>query len=140
VPPDRATTRFLERMAAASGKPLQDCTPEEARRFGAKLAELNGSGPAMRCIDEHTVARKDGTCRVRDLVPKMLTHAGTQWFWDHYVHDLSQRGDWHAAPLRAADHSGLPAAVVMTAEFDVRAISGEVVPILIGVGLPDLAN
>jgi acetyl esterase len=40
------------------------------------------------------------------------------WFWDHYA---PREADWsspHASPLRAADHSGLPPAYVLIAEFD----------------------
>ena len=41
-----------------------------------------------------------------------------RWFWDHYCPDPSSRNHPYAVPLKAADHSGLPPALVMTAEFD----------------------
>lgn len=41
-----------------------------------------------------------------------------RWFWDQYVPDEGQRDDPNASPLRAADLSGLPAAVVVLAGFD----------------------
>jgi cation diffusion facilitator CzcD-associated flavoprotein CzcO/acetyl esterase/lipase len=47
----------------------------------------------------------------------VLTAAMMRWFWDHYC-DPGQRSDPRASPLRASDLSGLPPAVVMTAEFD----------------------
>ncbi|GAB5413467.1 MAG: alpha/beta hydrolase fold domain-containing protein [Congregibacter sp.] len=46
-----------------------------------------------------------------------LTLANMNWFWDHYC-DEAQRGDPKASPLRAADLSGLPPALVITCQFD----------------------
>ena len=40
-----------------------------------------------------------------------------EWFWDHYA-DPADRTDPQAAPLRAADLSGLPPAFIVTCEFD----------------------
>ncbi|MBX3025270.1 alpha/beta hydrolase fold domain-containing protein [bacterium] len=47
----------------------------------------------------------------------LLTTALMRWFWDCYA-DPADRGDPRAAPLRAADLTGLPPALVVTAEFD----------------------
>jgi cation diffusion facilitator CzcD-associated flavoprotein CzcO/acetyl esterase/lipase len=47
----------------------------------------------------------------------VLTTPLMEWFWDHYA-DPAHRRDPRAAPLRAADLSGLPPAVVVTADFD----------------------
>jgi acetyl esterase/lipase len=46
-----------------------------------------------------------------------LTTPLTKWFYDHYI-DEADRSDPRFAPLRAGDLSGLPPAVVVTAEFD----------------------
>ncbi len=57
------------------------------------------------------------TSYVENGVGHGLTASVMAWFWDNYA-DASQRLDPGAAPLRAANFSGLPPAVVVTGEFD----------------------
>jgi acetyl esterase/lipase len=46
-----------------------------------------------------------------------LTASLMRWFWDHYA-DAADRQHPKASPLRAADLSNLPPALVVTCEFD----------------------
>jgi cation diffusion facilitator CzcD-associated flavoprotein CzcO/acetyl esterase/lipase len=46
-----------------------------------------------------------------------LTTSLVEWFYHHYI-DPADRGDPRFAPLHAVDLSGLPPAIVVTAEFD----------------------
>jgi acetyl esterase len=55
----------------------------------------------------------------------LLTREGMRWFWDHYVPDATRRTEPEASPLRTKDLSGLPPAVVLTAEHDVLRDEGE---------------
>ena len=40
------------------------------------------------------------------------------YFWDHYLRDDSDAKNPYAAPMQAKDLSGLPPALIMTAEYD----------------------
>lgn len=53
-----------------------------------------------------------------------LSRDAMMWFWDHYA-DGDQRTDPAASPLRADDLTGLPPAVIVTAEHDPLRDEGE---------------
>lgn len=56
----------------------------------------------------------------------LLTAADMAWFWGHYLGDAAQRGgEPYASPLRAKSLTGLPPALVITAEFDPLRDEGE---------------
>jgi len=48
----------------------------------------------------------------------LLTRDGMQWYWNHYLNHPSEASNPYAAPLVAQDLTGLPPALVITAEMD----------------------
>ncbi len=55
----------------------------------------------------------------------LLTRDSMIWFFDHYIPDASRRSEPEASPLYTEDLSGLPPAVVLTAEHDPLRDEGE---------------
>jgi acetyl esterase len=55
----------------------------------------------------------------------LLSKAGMQWYWEHYLQSPADAANPYAAPLAASDLSNLPPALVITAEFDPLCDEGE---------------
>ncbi len=55
----------------------------------------------------------------------LLTRESMVWFFDHYIPDVARRAEPDASPLYTEDLSGLPPAVVLTAEHDPLRDEGE---------------
>jgi acetyl esterase len=58
-------------------------------------------------------------------VDYLLTTDMMRWFWDHYLTGPEDSDNPFACPLRAKELSGLPPAMVITAEFDPLRDEGE---------------
>lgn len=54
-----------------------------------------------------------------------LTRREMIWFWNHYVSTAEQMTEPYASPIRAASLRGLPAAYILTAEYDPLRDEGE---------------
>ena len=87
--------------------------------------ELGGPALSFQLL-VYPVTDFDGTTRsmIDNAEGYLLTAEAMAWFYDHYT-EPAHRSDWRAAPLRADDLSGLPPALVVTAEFDPLRDEGE---------------
>ena len=65
-----------------------------------------------------TDRRLDYPSMTENAVGYGLTLAGMTWFWEQYLADRADADNPLACPMRAPDLSGLPPAVVVTAEYD----------------------
>ena len=95
----------------------------------AALMARDAGGPAMRLqVLVYPVA--DYACdtesyRTYATGYGMLEAQSMRWFRDQYLRGEADRLDWRAAPLRAADLSGVAPALVLTAQCDVLHDEGE---------------
>jgi len=86
----------------------------------AQMARDEG-GPALAFqLLVYPVTDHEFTSRSMEdnAVGYFLTRDDMRWFYGHYLRDDADGDDPRVSPLRAADLSGLPPALVVTAEFD----------------------
>jgi acetyl esterase len=100
---------------------------------GANLAAVVArrsvrEGPALvlQILVEPVTDTDTGTASYRDPENQLIvTRESMRWFFERYAPDTATHRDPCLAPLRAADLSGAPPAVVLTAEYDVLRDEGE---------------
>ncbi len=72
-----------------------------------------------------TDADLDTPCYLDPENQLLLTRESMIWFWDHYAPEPADRKHPDASPLQAGDLTGLPPAIVLTAEHDPLRDEGE---------------
>ncbi|BCB74359.1 hypothetical protein Pflav_007690 [Phytohabitans flavus] len=87
----------------------------------AVTLQARESGPplAAQVLVYPNVAYGADTPSFRDNTdPHFFNRTSVSWYWGHYLADPADGTDPLASPLRATDLSGLPPALVITAEYD----------------------
>jgi acetyl esterase len=88
--------------------------------------DRNGPHIAFQILIYPVTQHAFDTPSYRDLAEGyLLTLAGMQWNWNHYLSDVAAGQDPLASPLLAADLSRLPPAYLITAEYDPLRDEGE---------------
>ncbi|TCK22437.1 alpha/beta hydrolase [Pseudonocardia endophytica] len=93
----------------------------------AQRAKVSG-GPAVTAqvlVYPVTDADLDNASYTDPENQLLLSRESMVWFWDHYAPDPDTRTNADASPIRSGDLSGLPPAVVLTAEHDPLRDEGE---------------
>lgn len=101
----------------SAGANLAAAVAQKARSAGPALAQQVLVYPVTDCDF-------DNSSYVDPENQLMLSRDTMIWFWNHYA-DADQREDAGVCPARADDLTGLPPAVVLTAEHDVLREEGE---------------
>ena len=91
------------------------------------MAREQGGPPIMGQVLVYPVidAACDSPSYTENAEGYFLTAPGMHWFWAHYLGPDGDGTHQNASPIRASDLSGLPPAVVITAEFDPLRDEGE---------------
>ncbi len=92
------------------------------------LRARDESGPTLRfqlLVYPAVDARADFGSIVENSEGYLLTSATMRWAWDQYLPNQQDRDNPYACPLRADSLADLPAAIVLTAEFDPLRDEGE---------------
>jgi acetyl esterase len=118
------------RLAVAgdsAGGNLAAAVAQAARREGPKLAAQMLVYPATDLAGGYGVAAENAKypSRKQNAEGFFLTGGAMRFFAGHYLSQAKDGEDPRASPLRGGDLSGLPRAVITTAEFDPLRDEGE---------------
>ncbi|MET9677969.1 alpha/beta hydrolase [Streptomyces sp. NPDC006482] len=92
------------------------------------LRNRDADGPALVAqllVYPNTDYLADTDSRRENTDPLLFNDKSVHWYWDNYLATAEDGVHPLASPLRAADHSGLPPALVITAEYDPLRDEGE---------------
>jgi acetyl esterase len=90
-----------------------------------RMRDSNGpQASAQVLVYPVTDSDLDTPCYTHTDNQQFLDRDSMAWFWGHYA-DPDRRAEPDASPLRVADLSGLPPALVITAEYDPLRDEGE---------------
>ena len=114
----------------ADGSRLAVCGDSAGGNLSAVVSQMarDKGGPAIAAQVLHvpvTDHNYDYPSYTENAEGYLLTRASMIWFWDHYLNSPADGAEAYASPLRAADLSGLPPALIQTAEFDPLRDEGE---------------
>jgi len=124
------TAAHLEDIAGTADVPLIVAGDSAGGNLAAVMAlrarDRNGPAIALQVlIYPVTDANFDRPSYLDADNQLILTREAMVWFWDHYLPDASRRTESDASPSHAISLTGLPPAVVLTAEHDVLRDEGE---------------
>jgi acetyl esterase len=92
----------------------------------AQRAKVDGPAVSLQVLVYPVTDCDLDTASYRDPQNQLLLSRDSMvWFWEHYAPDAQARENTDASPLRAEDLTGLPPAVVLTAEHDPLRDEGE---------------
>ena len=123
---DDAWTALRWAAERARGLPLIVAGDSAGGNLAAVVAQRAGGDVALQILVEPVTDCDTETASYRDPDNQLIvTRDSMLWFFERYAPDRATRSDPRLAPLRAADLSGAPPAVVLTAEHDVLRDEGE---------------
>jgi acetyl esterase len=95
---------------------------------GVTLLARDSGGPPLAhqlLVYPNTDYLSDTPSLRENTDPLLFNTTSVDWYWRHYLNSPEDGSNPLASPLRAADHSGLPPATVLTAEYDPLRDQGE---------------
>jgi acetyl esterase len=95
---------------------------------GVTLLARDSGGPALAhqlLVYPNTDYLSDTPSLRENADPLLFNTTSVDWYWRQYLNSPEDGTHPLASPLRAADHTGLPPATVLTAEYDPLRDQGE---------------